>query len=481
MALPLLLAALLQDVPLREIADAAARGDYARAETLSLRHLEREPGSARAWFYLGHARAATGRFGEAVEPYQKAVEFGLDDPKVRHQLGYAAHRAGRHDVAVPALQAALQATPDLADARYALGVSLLELDRAAEAERTLLPLIDGGGTWSDLARFHRGLARRRLGREAEAVEDFRRVAETAAAFELRTRARDLMAPAAGDVAPLPPRLSGLVLLKAGYDSNVLLLPETSVSRGSEEDSAFLMSFASADADLTGDDVLRLRASALDVRYDDVRHADLSGLLGELEGRQTWAEAGTGRLTLHGDLFHLDHDPLYRRAGASAAFRRDWIPELGTEIGALWSVRDYRPSDFEPLDGRDLGAHVEAIWAGVPDLLDARLAYRFLDEDADRDDLDAHVHRLELKGVIHLRSDVELRLDGWLAKADYGAPDPATLETRHDRRRGGRAQASWMLTPELQVFVEVEGERSNSSISDFDYSRLAGSAGAAFYF
>jgi tetratricopeptide (TPR) repeat protein len=476
-ALPLLLAALLQDAPLREIAEAAARGDFARSETLSLRLLERDPGSARAWFYLGHARAATGRFAEAVEPYQKALALGLDDPKVRHQLGTSAHRAGRHDVAVPALEAALRASPDLADARYALGVSLLELQRAAEAERTLAPLAEGGGIWS----FHRGLARRRLGREAEAVDDLRRVAETAEAPELRARARDLLAPDVQDVEPSAPRLSGLVLMKAGYDSNVLLLPETSVSRGSEEDSAFLFSFASADADLTGDDVLRFRASALDVRYDDVRRADLSGLLGEVEGRHTWAEAGTGRLALHGDLFHLDHDPLYRRAGVSAAFRRDWIPELGTEVGGLWSVRDYRPSDFEPLDGRDLGAHLEAIWAGVPDLLDARLAYRFLDENADRDDLDARVHRLELKGTIRLRTDVDLRLDGWLAKADYGAPDPATLETRHDRRRGGRATASWMATPAFQVFVEVEAERSNSSISDFDYSRVAGSAGAAFYF
>lgn len=483
MALPLLFVFLLQDADLRAIADAAARRDFALAEALSLRLVERDPASARGWFYLGHARAATGRFAEAVEPYQKAVERGLDDPKARFQLGYAAHRAGRHDVAAPALETVLEAAPEHADARYALGVSQLELGRPADAERTLAPLLEPPGTWSDLARFHRGLARRRLGREAEAVDDLRRVAESAETPELRARARQLLEPAApaADAAPGRPRVSGVALVKAGYDSNVLLLPETSVSRGSEESSAFLLSYASGEADLTGDDVLLLRASGLDVRYDEVRHADLGGLLGELEARHAWADVGAARVSLLGDLFQLDHDPLFRRAGVQGAFRRDWIPELATDVGALWSARDYRPEEFEPLDGTEAGAHAEAIWTVRPAALEVRLAWRVLAENADREDLDARTHRGELKVRIRPWPDTELRLEGWLAKADYGAPDPATLATRHDRRRGGRANASWTVVEHLQLFVEVEAERSNSTLDDFDYSRVAGSGGVAYNF
>ncbi len=460
--LALLLAA--QDPALRELAETAARGDYERTEALGAAYVERHPQSAHGWFYLGHARAARGRWAEAVDPLQNSVRLGLKDPKARFQLGVAAHRAGRHELAVETLSEVLPALPEPDEARYCLGVSQFELRRDAEAEATLGPLAAGAGPWKALALYHRGLARRRQGREAEAVEDLRAAGEQTEAPELRARAQELI--------EAPARVSFLALLKAGYDSNVLLLPDTSVARGSAEGAAFFMSFASGEASLTED--LRLRAGALDLRYDGVPGADLNALLGELEGSTEWEGVGVARLALHGDLFHLDHEPFFRRTGLQAAIQRATLPGLTLEAGALWMAKDFRPDEFQPMDAVETGARLEARWAALPERLDLRLAYRFLRENADADDLDARTNRGDLGVTWHPAADLEARLDGWLSKAGYDGG-------RRDRRRGLRAATAWAPRAGLQLFVEFEADVVDSTADLFDYRRRVGAVGASLSF
>ena len=459
----------VQDPELRRIADAVARGDYATAEALSLTRVARDPSSARGWFYLGHARAALERFAEAVDPLQKAVDLGLADPKVRFQLGYCAHRAGRHDVAVGALR-----DLETDEARYTLGVSLLELDRAEEAVEALAPLAGREGPWRALSRFHRALALRALGRETEAAEDLRDVAENAEEVELRNKARDLLAPGARS-------WSAEVLVKGGYDSNVLLLPATSLSRGSEEKAAFLQTFFTADWDPLGAETLVVRGSVLDIRYDDLPEADVDAFLGEVAGRADLSDTLEGRLSLHADAFRLDRDPFFRRGGAEAALRWEASPALALEGGAGVKAKDFRSSAFDDLDGSEIELRAQADGPLVTGFADARAVYRLLRDDAREDFLDVLSHRGEVRVSLYPDADREIRLESWLAGAAYGAPDPSAFRTRKDRRLGSRASLLWSLGGGLRLLAEAELERCDSSIGEFDYTRAVGSLGALFAF
>ncbi|HEX7899119.1 MAG TPA: tetratricopeptide repeat protein [Planctomycetota bacterium] len=450
MLLALLLLAGAQDAELRAIAEAVGRKDYATAEALSLARVERDPASALAWFYLGHARAAVERFAEAVDPLQKAVELGLTDPKVRFQLGHAAHRAGRHDVAV----SALRAVTGRDEASYELGVSLFELKRYEEAVDVLGPLAAREGSWRSLARYHRGLALRALGREAEAVEDLRAVDDP--------RLRELPGAKAWGVE---------ALAKAGYDSNVLLLPETSLARGSEEGAAFLQTFLTAD----WEGPVVVRGSVLDIRYDDLAEADIDAFLGEVAGRAALSSALAGRLSLHADAVRLGHDPLFRRGGAEAALEWAAAPALALETGLLWKAKDFRSSAFDDLDGSEAEAWARAAGEAW------RAGYRLLRDDARENFLDVLTHRLEALVSLRPAADLELRFEGWLSAGAYGAPDPSTSRTRRDRRLGGRAEALWSAGGGLRLVAEAELERCDSSASDFDYTRAVGSLGALFAF
>lgn len=413
--LPVLLLGLLQDLELRAIAEAAAKGDYAAAEALSLERVKREPPSPRAWFYLGYARAAQGRFAEAVEPYQKAIELGLDDPKARLQLGYAAHRAGRHELAVDALRA----LPENDEARYYHGASLLELGRKAEAVDVLAPLAEKDGPWKELARVQR---------------------ERAA----------------------PPKIWAVqALLKAGYDSNVLLLPETSLARGSEEGAAFLMTYGSAE--LSPLEPLTLRAGLLDVRYDDLAEADIGALLGEIEGRAELSDVLRGALSLHADAVRLGHDPLFRGAGPEAKLIWRADPALEVEAAALGTSKRFSPDEFKDLDGTLVEGKLELRWKGLA------AAYRLSDENAEAEEFDVLSHRGDARLTVVPADGWELRAEGWIVRSVFG-------DDRKDLRRGARATAAWTPAPGVQLFLEGELERSGSTEDEFDYSRRLAAAG-----
>jgi hypothetical protein len=397
------------------------------------------------------------------------VDLGLADPKVRFQLGISAHRTGRHDVAVSALRDLPQS-----EARYLLGVSLLDLGRAEEAVEALAPLAGREGPWRALARFHRGLALRAIGREGEAAEDLRAVAESEGDPELRRRARELL------VAP-PRPWSAEAFVKGGYDSNVLLLPETSLSRGSEEGAAFLQSFVSAAWDPLGAEALVARGSLLDIRYADLAEADVDALLGEVAGRVDLSETVEGRLSLHADAFRLDRDPLFHRAGAEGSLRWEASPAFALETGGLWKAKDFRQDVYEDLDGSEMELRVQADGPLLAGIAAARAVYRLLRDDTEEDALDVVCHRGELRVTLYPDPDGEIRMESWLAGAVYGAPDPATSQTRRDRRLGGRASLLWSLGGGWRVLAEAELERRDSSVGDFDYTRAVGSLGALFAF
>ena len=119
-------------------------GDYERAREYAERGSQRYPRFALTRALLGHIALARRRPAEAVEPLQQAVNGDW-------------HGAERLRVA----------------AASNLAAAYLELGRAAEAEAAARVALAGAPNFAD-ARFNRGRALERLGRRAEAIEEYRR-------------------------------------------------------------------------------------------------------------------------------------------------------------------------------------------------------------------------------------------------------------------------------------------------------------------
>jgi tetratricopeptide (TPR) repeat protein len=119
-------------------------GDYDRAHEYAERGAQLYPSFALTRALLGHIALARRKPAEAVEPLQQAVNGDW-------------HGAERLRVA----------------AASNLAAAYLELERPAEAEAAARVAIARAPNFSD-ARFNRGRALERLGRRAEAIEEYRR-------------------------------------------------------------------------------------------------------------------------------------------------------------------------------------------------------------------------------------------------------------------------------------------------------------------
>ena len=128
---------------------------------------ERE-GSRRVELYIGRASAleAMDRRAEAAADWRRAVERAPRSFDARLGLGAFHLRGGAYGDALAAFDAALSIDGDDADARYNRGLTLLALDRKAEAEADFSRLLRDdpadAGAWH-----HR--ARARVGRDDRAA------------------------------------------------------------------------------------------------------------------------------------------------------------------------------------------------------------------------------------------------------------------------------------------------------------------------
>jgi tetratricopeptide (TPR) repeat protein len=467
---------------------ALARQDFPLAERLAQERLDSDPTDSLAWFYVGYARAAQGKFAAAVQPYQQAVRRGLGDFKAHYQLGYSAHRAGFHSIAEVSLGEAVKLKPDSGDALYYLGVSQLELSKAADAEATLTRALERSPRWSDLARFHRALARLRLSRRPEAEADLRQVAQEGQNEDLRLRARELLerperapAPSEAGAGARGKPWTVAWLEKGGYDSNVLQLPETSVSRSTEEGDFFLMSFAMGSLELTRDPLLTARLSLLDVSYADLNEYALDAALGSLESETPLGRAWSLLASAHGELFYLDRESLFRRAGLRGGLRYAASESVRVTAGLVALFKDFRPEAFEDLDAGERGGYAELAVKGLVPRVDVTFRYELHQEDADAADRSYLEHKVWGKGELQVTEELRARLEGGVRFRDYDAADRFYAVRREDVRPGLRATVLYAVSLRVQIFVEGEVERNYSNIGDFDYNREVGALGVLLVF
>jgi tetratricopeptide (TPR) repeat protein len=111
-------------------------GDFDRAVEVYEEAIETEPDNARVYYYLGKALATEGLVDESKEMMDKAMRLNPTyRPYALLSLGVGMANKGRYEVAVQYFTQALEADSGLGLAAFNLGISLLNLGRAAEADR----------------------------------------------------------------------------------------------------------------------------------------------------------------------------------------------------------------------------------------------------------------------------------------------------------------------------------------------------------
>jgi predicted Zn-dependent protease len=107
-------------------------------------YLAGHPDDAEALYQLGSAHDSAGHEADAVEPYRRALELGLDPERAtatRIQLASTLRNLGRSAEAVALLRDVVEARPDHRAARMFLSLALLSDDQPAEAVHVLLDLL----------------------------------------------------------------------------------------------------------------------------------------------------------------------------------------------------------------------------------------------------------------------------------------------------------------------------------------------------
>lgn len=132
----------------------ADAGDYARAQEEFASALKADPFFVDAGYNLGVVVLAMGEHDRAAAIFEQVLEIAPDDPLTEFALGKAHFDGGRFGTALEHFERAVELDSSLEDARFARGVALL---RTGEREAGIVAL-DAylrefpGGAWADAAR-----------------------------------------------------------------------------------------------------------------------------------------------------------------------------------------------------------------------------------------------------------------------------------------------------------------------------------------
>jgi tetratricopeptide (TPR) repeat protein len=466
---------------LERLRQASRAEDYGKVEALAQELVAAQPDHAEGWFYLGYARAARKDYARAIEPYQRAIRLGLDEYKTHYQLGFSAHMAGRHGIAVPAFRNALRFRPGDVEATYLLGVSQYELGDFADADRTLSSAALREGRRRHLALFYRALARIRLDRVEEAREDLQRVARESPDDSMRERAEkwlERLSKAEGRAPDRrPPRTRSVVFQgKIGYDSNVLRLPETSITAATEEDDLFIQAFLMGSAEFVRPNRLVGRLSLLAHEYLNQREFSVEAALGALENEVRLGADLRWKSSAHFELYTLDQKSLFRRLGVRTGPRLRISPSTHVSADGLLMAKDYRREVLDDLDATEYGFGLEVRRLRLFSRLDGLARYEFAREDAEAPDRSFTEHKFQGRLEARLSDRLRTRLDGRALRRTYDERDRTFGETREDVKGVARLSAIYRLRSRVELIAEVQVEGNDSTIGNFDYDRTILQAG-----
>lgn len=139
------------------------------------RVVEQRPDMVPAWSALAQCLRATKQYGQAVEPYQKVMEFA-PDAKSAYNLGYCAMKAKQYDTAVAAYGTALDLDPTMVEARYNLSLTYMDAGRYQQAADSFEAMKELEPD-SYRVYYSQGLSYYYLGRYDEALEAYDKALE----------------------------------------------------------------------------------------------------------------------------------------------------------------------------------------------------------------------------------------------------------------------------------------------------------------
>ncbi|TLY53082.1 MAG: tetratricopeptide repeat protein [Gammaproteobacteria bacterium] len=149
------------------------RGDFAAALSTAQQLVQVAPDNAKAQRLLGAALAGLGRRAEALHAFERALARAPEDALIHNSLATILLAEGQRERALAAFRRATELAPDLAPAWYNLSLlqmienrpeaALVAIDRVLALAPRLLP-----------ARVQRGSILLALGREDEAIAEYRR-------------------------------------------------------------------------------------------------------------------------------------------------------------------------------------------------------------------------------------------------------------------------------------------------------------------
>ena len=112
-------------------------GRFNEAIELFERALQIWPGSDRAWLNLADTLAVTGRRSEAIECYERVLKLQPNDAAVHFNLGVTLLEEGSKTDAIKHLRRAIEIKPRFAKAHYRLGKILSESGESAEGAQLI--------------------------------------------------------------------------------------------------------------------------------------------------------------------------------------------------------------------------------------------------------------------------------------------------------------------------------------------------------
>ncbi len=129
---------------------------------------EKNPGSWRAWSYLGSALSDAGRLDQSVEAYEKAVATRPNFSQAYFELALALRRKGDLDGAIERLNKVLELDPKFGAAYSNLGLILLDRNKIPDAITRFAAALalDPGDA---MLYYHMGLAEEAAGRRDSAA------------------------------------------------------------------------------------------------------------------------------------------------------------------------------------------------------------------------------------------------------------------------------------------------------------------------
>ncbi|MDR0458260.1 MAG: tetratricopeptide repeat protein, partial [Burkholderiaceae bacterium] len=145
------------------------QGKCEEAENLLHRLLERDPNNAAAWVNLSTTQEAADRIGQAITSLNRALQIDPDRPAAHFNLGLLYVKRLDWARAEQSFARAIELAPERPEPYYQRAEALIRLNRCAEAQRVLQPVLERhpllalgwslmGGVYQKLGQMQQALA-----------------------------------------------------------------------------------------------------------------------------------------------------------------------------------------------------------------------------------------------------------------------------------------------------------------------------------